>query len=100
MLQALTVKNYRALLTLTHPQPRTCELIGIDLNTVKTDVTNILGGNGVRFEPAGQATPGLTLIYHPSFQAGKHWLGVITPFDVTEDMSVGTIVEQRLTQAA
>jgi hypothetical protein len=79
------VKNYRALLTLIHPKPRTCELLGDDLNTVKTDVTNILGGSNVTFTPSGP----VILIYHPSFQGGKKWLGEITAFDVTEDMSVG-----------
>jgi len=97
------VKNYRAVLTLTHPQPRTCELTGVDLNTLKADITNILGGTGVKFEtpgPGSGGAQGVTLIFHPSFQGGRHWLGMITPFDVTEDMSVGAIVEQRLAQAA
>jgi hypothetical protein len=89
------VKNYRAILTLTHPKPRTCELLGDDLNTVKTDVTNILGGGGVTFTPSGP----VILVYHPSFQGGKKWLGEITSLDVTEDMSVGAEIERLATAA-
>ena len=89
------VKNYRAILTLTHPKPRTCLLVSDDINVLKTDVTNILGRNDVTFTPAGP----VTLIYHPTFQGGKKWLGEITTFDVTEDMSVATAIEQ-LAQAA
>lgn len=96
------VKQYRAILNLIHPKPRTCELVGDDLDTLKTDAQNLLGGSGVKFVPAQSTggSQGLTLIYHPSFQGGKTWLGIITPFETTEDMSVGNTIEKSLTQAA
>jgi hypothetical protein len=97
------VKQYRATLQLTHPKPRTCELVGDDINTLKTDITNILGGgvNAVKFEPA-QATvgsPGLTLIYHPSFNKGETPCGWISVFELPQTMSVGASIE-RLVEAA
>jgi len=96
------VKQYRALLTLTHPRPRTCELVSPDLNTLKEDVNRIFGGNGVKFENAQSAvgSPGLTLIYHPSFDSGKTPSGWISPFEVPESMSVGKTIELLAQQAA
>jgi hypothetical protein len=97
------VKQYRAHLQLTHPKPRTCELISDDLDTVKEDVNRILGGNGVKFVEAPQSTAGgggLTLIFHPSFNAGKTSLGWISPYEVPESMSVGATIDQRLQAAA
>jgi hypothetical protein len=97
------VKHYLAKLTLTHPKPRICEVTGIDLETLKDDCNRILGGNNVTFKPlhsGGPGTPGVTLVYHPSFEGGKTWVGEITSFEITEDMSIGNQIAQRLQTAA
>jgi hypothetical protein len=97
------VKQYRAVLQIVHPKPRMCELVGDDIGLLKTDVINVLGGgpSAVKFE-AAQATvgsPGLTLIYHPSFNKGETPLGWISLFELPQTMSVGATIE-RLTEAA
>jgi len=87
---------------LTHPKPRTCEILGTDLEAVKDDCNRILGGNNVKFTPVQGApgTPGVTLIFHPSFESGKTWVGEITSYEISEDMSVGNTIAQRLATAA